>query len=229
MVGRDKRVVMNKKEMRAAAKLAAIAAAAKQVVTEQGEPGAGPAPAPASTTASDPGKPPERTAEEAAAWIAERVAKLGDKLRESITAGHVIPSISAVLVGKDASPTKAAVFREYLKLDAQSGEGMRDVMNGKIKPSTPKPDGKDERTPDQKAPGACDMFNYGYDLDVRAKVRNDLLQSLEGPEKAIANMIKGLRAGENDDDTIRTIVLASPKFKGTANLDLILNAALLSK
>lgn len=199
----------------------------EQIVTEQGEPGAGPATTVAATP--DTSKPAERSAEEQAAWIADRVSKLGEKLQESIKAGHVIPSIGAVLVGKDASPTKQAVFREYLKLDAQRGEGMRDIMNGKIQPATPKPEGKDERTPDQKAPGACDMFNYGYDLDVRAKVRIDLIQSLEGPEKAIANMIKGLRAGENDDDTIRTIVLASPKFKGTANLDLILNAALLSK
>lgn len=207
---------------------AATATATEQIVTEQGEPGAGPATT--TTTAVDTSKPAERTEAETAAWIEDRVSKLGEKLQQSIRDGHVIPSIGAVLVGKDASPTKQAVFREYLKLDSQSGEGMRDIMNGKIKPATPKPaEGKDERTPDQKAAGACDMFNYGYDLDVRAKVRIDLIQSLEGPEKAIANMIKGLRAGENDDDTIRTIVLASPKFKGTANLDLILNAALLSK
>lgn len=213
---------MNAKQKREAA--AAAARLTNQVETEQGAPGSGPAtPAPTAPVKA------ERTPEQVAAWIAERVAKLGDTLRESIAKGFVVPSIGAVLIGKDASPTKQAVVAEYLKLDATRGEGMRDICGGKIAQSTPKPEGKDERTADQKANGACDFFNYGYDLDVRAKVRLDTIQSLEGPEKAIINMVKGLRAGENDDDTIRTIVLASPKFKGTANLELIINSALTSK
>lgn len=172
---------------------------------------------------------PERTPEQTAAWIAERTSKLSEALQQAIQKGDVVASIGTVKIGKDASPTKQEVSRDYLKLEAMSAAGMAAIHGGKIKPQTPKPDGKDERTPEQKQQGACDFHNYGYDLDVRAKVRADLLTALEGPEKAIANMVKALRAADNDDDTIRTIIAASPKFKGFSTLDAVVNAALASK
>lgn len=70
--------------------------------------------------------------------------------------------------------------------EALTGKGMAALCNGKIVPQTPKPeDGKDERTDEQKAIGACDRFNYAVDLEFRTPGRAFIMGKLESPEKVI--------------------------------------------
>ena len=169
-----------------------------------------------------------RTAEAIAAWISERVEKLGDMLKGAIAEGDVVASIREVYISPKASPTKVEASQEYLGLDAQNAKGMHAMNNGRIRPAKvwdKDADKQDPRTAEEKLYGACDWHNYGYDLNVRQGIRQQLMATLEGPEKAIANVVKSLRAMDIDDDMIRANVLKG-KFSTHPSINAILDAAL---
>ncbi len=145
----------------------------------------------------------ETTTTEVAYDLAGNIAKLSDAVRQAITDGNVKAEAGEVKISKDASPTKTEAKQPYVKLLALNARGMAALCSGKLEPQTAKPDeGEDARTDEQKAVGAADYFNYGFDLDVRASVRAKLVSSLEGPEKAIAKAVKGLmdNAGMSEAD-----------------------------
>lgn len=218
---------MNKKQTRLAAAAAALAA---ETLAPEVETGGGTADVP-TTTATTVAEVPKRTDEETKAWIAERVSKLSEALQVAIAEGDVVPSIREVEISEKSSPTKVRATREYLGLDAMSGKGMGVMNGGRIKPAKPRP-GKgqeDTRTPEEKLFGACDWHNYGYDLDVRQEVRGQLLATLEGPEKAIASAVKGLRAIYDNDEEVRAQIVNSPKFASHPNIDALVTAALAGK
>lgn len=157
-------------------------------------------------------------AKEAAAFVAAEVAKLSDDLKAAINDGHVVASRGEVVISQKASPTGKGTSGFYLQMDAMNARGQAVLCNGKLEPATPKPsEGEDTRTDVQKAPGACDYFNYGRDLDVRAKVRAQLMSGLEGPEKAIKKAVDSLvaNAGFSEADA-RALVLAQRTKAGLA-------------
>ena len=148
-------------------------------------------------------------AAEIAAFIEAETAKLSDALKAAIAEGHLTPERGEVEIGAKASPTKVAASRFYLQLWANDAQGMAVLCNGKLGCVTPRPEGDDTRTEVEKAKGACDYFNYGYDLRINANVRAALMATLEGPEKAIKqsvdNCVKNLGMTE---DEARTFVIA---------------------
>jgi hypothetical protein len=149
--------------------------------------------------------------------------RMNEMIEAAIKAGDVIRMDGEVTVRAANSPNGKDAVKAYDKLVAVSAKGMAALCGGKIVPSTAKPEeGKDERTEEQKAPGACDFFNYGYDLDVRASVRQELIASLEGPEKTIKKAFDGmLLAGYSKADAAE-MLRVSPKFKGVEGLENLL-------
>jgi len=107
-------------------------------------------------------------------------AAIAEKLIANV--GTTAVTISAKIAG-----TKIDQFVNYEKLIALTAEGQKLLAGGKMEPATDAPEsGKDERTAEQKAKGACDHFNYGFDLEVKRDLRGKLAEMIEGPAKAIA-------------------------------------------
>jgi hypothetical protein len=133
---------------------------------------------------------------------------------QAVTDGHIAATEDEVTISDKASPTGKSAKAKYMKLRALDAEGMGILCKGKMEPATDKPkEGKDERTDADKAAGACDFFNYGFDLDVRAGIRQTLMDSLMGPEKLIKKAFDGmLGAGFYKDEVVATLT-NSPKFK----------------
>jgi hypothetical protein len=144
------------------------------------------------------------------------IAELSADIQAAITAGHVIASLDTVDIGEKASPTGKAVSGGYVRMAAQNVQGMAALQGGKIEPSTAKPaTGPDNRSDADKATGVCDLYNYGKDLELRAQARAKLLTSLEGPEKAIAKLVKMMvDTGGYTESEARSSVIAQRKAKG---------------
>lgn len=136
----------------------------------------------------------------------------------AITESHVRAVQDVVKISAKASPDNKDHEKAYTRYEALDARGMAALCGGKIEPSTGAPaEGKDERTDEQKANGACDYFNYGYDLDQRASVRASLMNELEGPEKAIAKAVKALVDGIGmSEAAAREFVLAKRAENGLA-------------
>lgn len=145
---------------------------------------------------------------------------ISDAVKAAIEAGHVKPVDAVVEITDKASPTGKGAKRSYTKLLAQDAQGMAAMCDGKINPATDKPaEGKDERTDAEKANGAADYFNYGYDLQVRQEIRQALMGTLEGPEKQIKKSFDGMLLAGYSKDEAAELVRNSPKFKGVDGLD----------
>lgn len=135
----------------------------------------------------------------------------------AVAANHIRQETDKVVISEKASPNGKAAEKTYTRYTALDAQGMAALCNGKIEPATPKPEtGDDVRTEEQKAPGACDYFNYGYDLDVRASTRASLMSDLEGPEKAIKKAVDALVASGFDATQARDLVIAQRKATGLA-------------
>lgn len=148
---------------------------------------------------------------------------LTDMVKAAIEAGHIIVMDAEVEITDKASPTGKGTKRKYEKLLAQNAQGMAAMCDGKIVPGTDKPkEGKDERTDEQKANGACDYFNYGFDLQVRAEIRQSLMGTLEGPEKQIKRSFDGMLLADYSKEDAAEMIRNSPKFKGVDGIDAIL-------
>lgn len=149
-----------------------------------------------------------------------------DMIEAAIKAGHVVRVEDEVTISEKASPNGKKAVKAYEKLIAMNAQGMQALCAGKMVPATPKPaEGKDERTESQKAAGACDFFNYGFDLDVRASIRQELMASLEGPEKTIKKAFDGMVLAGYSKTEAADLVRNSPKFKGVEGLENLLNRA----
>lgn len=141
--------------------------------------------------------------------------------------GDLLKVTDEVTVSAKASPNSKEAKRAYTKYVALTASGMAALCGGKFDPMTPKPDeGEDTRTDAQKEAGACDYFNYGYDLEARATTRQALMNELEGPEKQIKKAVINLRGMDYDDESVRAYILGSPKFKGVEGIDRLINNAL---
>jgi hypothetical protein len=95
-------------------------------------------------------------------------------------------------------------------------KGMQQMLDGRI----------DARKDNTEALGACDYCNYGYDLERRRQRRDKIMEELGGPEKAVKKAVIGLRALDEAPDTIKATIMNSPKYKGVAGLEKLIDAAL---
>jgi hypothetical protein len=150
--------------------------------------------------------------------VAAEVAKRSELIQNAVKDGSLVATSEVVVITDKSSPTGKGGKRAYLMLAAQNARGMAALCGGKLEPATAKPaEGEDNRTDEQKANGACDYFNYGFDLDVRAKTRAALMAELEGPEKSIKKAVDNLvaNAGMSEADA-RTFVIAQRTKAGLA-------------
>lgn len=148
-------------------------------------------------------------------------------VEQAIQNGDLRREQDDVTVSAKASPNGKEAKRAYTKYVALTATGMAALCGGKFDPMTPKPEeGEDTRTDAQKEAGACDYFNYGYDLEARATARQALMNELEGPEKQIKKAVVNLRGMDYDDETVRQQILNSPKFKGVEGIDKLITSAL---
>jgi hypothetical protein len=115
-----------------------------------------------------------------------------DAIKSAVTNGDIREEAAEVTVSAKASPDGKEHKRGYTALRPQTFNGMLVLAGGKVEPATPKPEGKDDRTAEQKQAGACEYFADAYDLEVRAKIRAQIIASLDGPDKAIAKAVASL-------------------------------------
>jgi hypothetical protein len=149
--------------------------------------------------------------------------KMTEMIEAAIKAGDVLLIADEVKIRAAASPNGKDASKSYDKLVALNAKGMQALCGGKMSPATDKPaEGPDNRTDAEKAAGACDYFNYGYDLDVRASVRQELIASLEGPEKTIKKAFDGMVLAGYNKQEAADLLRVSPKFKGVEGLENLL-------
>lgn len=103
----------------------------------------------------------------------------------------------------------------YEKLIALNFEGQSFLTGGKEEPALDLAEGaKDERTEEEKAKGACDHFNYGFDLEVKRILRGKLAELIEGPAKVIAKAAQNLiDNGIADDMESATAMVKAARAK----------------
>lgn len=148
---------------------------------------------------------------------ATTVGQIPASILEGIRERHIAHAIEEVTIKAKTSPTRKDESRAFDAFYALDAEGMMILCNGKIEPATPTPaEGKDERSDEQKAYGACDHFNYGRLLNVRQVERGRLEASIEGPEKSIAKLVKAMIDGglAETETEAREEVIARLKKKG---------------
>jgi hypothetical protein len=151
------------------------------------------------------------------AYVFTTFEQLPAELKAAVDAGDVSAIEDKVSISDKASPTGKGLERSYIRLGANTAKGMAVLNGGKINPASPKPEqGDDTRTDEQKANGACDYHNYGYDLDARAKIRAGMMTELEGPEKAINKAVKALVDAGMPEDTARNIIVEQRRKAGLA-------------
>lgn len=153
-----------------------------------------------------------------------------DMVEAAIKSNDVERFDDEVTISEKASPTGKEAKRAFINYRALTATGMAAMCGGKYDPMKPSPKKgeKDERTDVEKEYGACDYFNYGYDLELRQKARTALLSELEGPEKSVRKLVLMLLAAENTEEDVRDTVINSPKFKGVDGLENMVESALKS-
>lgn len=128
------------------------------------------------------------------------IGKIPERIAEAILArnvGHVIEQVTISARVSGTGKDHKQDFDAYYALD---GAGIEILSNGKIVPATAKadlPKGVSEKQSEELTrKGACDYFNYGRLLDIRAAVRSKLEDSIMGLEKAIDKQVKTMMEGD---------------------------------
>ncbi len=151
---------------------------------------------------------------DAVVLLAATDERIPEAMRPLVESGALEAEMKTVEVEVKGQKDKAK--RDYVRLTALTIEGGLALVGGRMtKVSAKDEDGKDVPV-EQRGNGVLDYFNYGYDLGVRSTVRNALLLTLEGPEKAIERGVKGLMAAGIDETVARGIVIEQRKLKGLA-------------
>lgn len=137
--------------------------------------------------------------------LAHTDERIPEAMRPLVGSGALEAEVKTVEVEVKGQKDKAK--RDYVRLTALTIEGGLALVGGRMtKVSAKDEDGKDVPV-EQRGNGVLDYFNYGFDLGVRSTVRNALLLTLEGPEKAIERGVKGLVAAGLAEDVARAIVI----------------------
>jgi hypothetical protein len=122
-----------------------------------------------------------------------------ERIAELVEAGDVA-NIGATELTISAKVTKAKdEVLVYEKLIALTFAGALALSGGKEEPATVATEGA-ELTDEQKAKGACDHFNYGFDLEIKRILRGKLAELIEGPAKVIAKAAQNLLDNGGADD-----------------------------
>ncbi len=97
----------------------------------------------------------------------------------------------------------------YVKALAATADGAKFLAGGAVDAV------KDEETGELERSGSvCGFFNYGFDLTVRAKVRQLDKKISEGPEKAARKTLADLVAAGMPREQAVAVVQNLPAFKG---------------
>lgn len=153
---------------------------------------------------------------------ASTVRELPESFKEGILAGHIDHQIEEVKIAAKSSPTGKDEVDKFDAFYALDADGMAIICKGKIEPKTEKPfEGEDTRTDVQKLIGACDHFNYGFNLSQRQAARSALETRIEGPEKSIEKAVKAnMAAGMFDTESeTREFVIGRMKAQGKLPAD----------
>jgi len=138
-----------------------------------------------------------------------------DRIQELIAAGEIANlGDTELTISAKVTKTKDETL-VYEKLIALSFNGQLALAGEKEEIATVATEGV-ELTPEQEAKGACDHFNYGFDLEVKRILRGKLAELIEGPAKAIAKGAQNLidnGFAETMEEAI-TMVKASRVKKG---------------
>lgn len=150
---------------------------------------------------------------------------------EGIRQGNLIAFWNTQNVTENAKGAARAEIGWFIGIKAVNGEGMLQGSNNKIDLAVRDADKLEKMTPEERAvaklKGACDIWNYGMDLERRRMFRKGLMAKVEGPEKAVKKVVLGYLATEEyTHDEIREAVLGLKKFKGQAGIEKIVNAVL---
>lgn len=141
--------------------------------------------------------------------------RIPEGLREHVEAGVLVAAVGEV--GANANGKTASA--PYLRLRAKSVEMAMLLSGGRLlKEAAAETDDDDD---DENDRGMLDHFNYAFDLFVRGKIRNTLLQGLEGPDKAIERAVKGMLGTGLDRAEAIELVVSSMKRKGKLPADYV--------
>ncbi len=131
-----------------------------------------------------------------------------DQLGNAVTNGilQLVGETAVVIRGKG---TVKDEFVTYEKFIAANFEGQKLLSGGKEVIATSAPaKGEDTRSEADKAKGATDHYNYGFDLEVKRELRAKLAELIEGPAKAIAKAAQTMLdqgVAETLDDAIAMV------------------------
>lgn len=129
-------------------------------------------------------------------------------------AGTRVTALTDVTISADKSPTKREEKLPYEKLEAVSFEGMVLLAGGKAEPAVLRGDAKlDPRSAEERIKGVPDHFNYGLDLDVKRNLRKALEGEISGPEKAIAQIAKGMLAAKMAKSLPAALAMARTQYE----------------
>jgi hypothetical protein len=134
---------------------------------------------------------------------------------------HIKATVDEVSAEQKGKEEKAK--REYVRLTALTVEGALALCGGRMDKVGAKDENGKDIAPELRGNGVLDYFNYGYDLGVRSTERNELLRSLEGPEKGIERAVKGLVAAGIDRTVAIGITVTQLKAQGAIPADYTYN------
>lgn len=146
--------------------------------------------------------------------------KTAEEIAAAINDGRIVNvGETAVTIRAKKGSGGKDEFVTYEKLMAQNKEGEVFFCGGKDAVATKAPEtGDDTRTEEQKAKGSADHFNYGFDLEIKRWLRDQLADILEGPanaikKAAIAALENGIGGVETMEEAV-AMVKASRIKKG---------------
>lgn len=150
---------------------------------------------------------------------------------QGIKDGNLIAFWNTQNVTENAKGAARAEVGWFIGIKAVNGDGMLQGSNNKIDLAVRDADKLEKMTPEERAvaklKGACDIWNYGMDLERRRMFRKGLMAKVEGPDKAVKKVVLGmLAADEYTHEEIREMVSNLKKFKGVAGLEKIVNQVL---
>jgi hypothetical protein len=131
-----------------------------------------------------------------------------EQLAQGIADGLIarVGETAVVIRGKGNVKDEFVTYDKHIALN-NAGENF--LCGGKQEVATEKPEtGEDTRTDAEKAKGAADHFNYGFDLEVKRELRAKLAELIEGPAKAIAKSAQTLfeqGVAETLDDAVAMV------------------------
>jgi len=150
---------------------------------------------------------------------------------QGINDGHLQAFWTTLDVTTKAKKAAKAGQEKFIGIRALDGEGCLIGSNNKLELAERNAEVLESLSPADRAaaraPGMCDIWNYGMDLYRRRIFRKALMRKVEGPERAVKTVVVGMLAmDEFTHEEIRQRVLNMKKFKGEPGIEKIVNQVL---